>query len=167
MENVLSVFAMLLVERNMIFISKKYDQLTVCTQALLSLLYPFHWVHAYIPILPTRLFGMLLSNVFFSFFLSFLFLMLGAFQAPFPFIYGIGQSLYEGNKGIIPSQTAKIFLDNNVVDFGSCGPPPRLPEKRFRKLLGQLKQNVPLLLNAERRKETGSAASNNKGKLFA
>jgi hypothetical protein len=93
----------------------------------------------------------------------FILLFAGAFQAPFPFIYGISHSLYEENKGIIPSQTVKIFLDSDVVDFGSCGPPPRLPEKRFRKLLSQLKQNVPLLLSAERRKETGSAASSNKG----
>lgn len=56
-DNVLSVLTLLLVERQILLISEKYDNLTLCAEAITSLLYPFHWVHAYIPILPTRLLG--------------------------------------------------------------------------------------------------------------
>lgn len=54
-ENVCAVFALLLVERQIIFVSDKYDSLTLSIAALTSLLYPFHWVQALIPILPKRL----------------------------------------------------------------------------------------------------------------
>lgn len=72
-ENVCAVFALLLVERQIIFVSDKYDCLTLSIAALTSLLYPFHWVQALIPILPKRLLSKFLPflEIFFGVNISF------------------------------------------------------------------------------------------------
>jgi hypothetical protein len=77
-----------------------------------------------------------------------------ALNAPFPFIFGIHQRFYEEYKPTIAGDTARVFLDQNSVDFGSRGPAPPLPEKRSRKLLAQLKLFVPKLLQSKDNEET-------------
>jgi DENN (AEX-3) domain/uDENN domain len=56
-ENVLMVFSLALIERQIIFVSSQYSLLTSCAEAITSLLYPLSWTHAYIPILPRELLG--------------------------------------------------------------------------------------------------------------
>ena len=56
-ENVLSLFALILTERQLIFVSSQYSLLTSCAEAVTSLIYPLSWTHAYIPILPKQLLG--------------------------------------------------------------------------------------------------------------
>jgi DENN (AEX-3) domain/uDENN domain len=56
-DNVLSLFALLLTERQLIFVSSQYSLLTSCAEAVTSLMYPLSWTHAYIPILPRQLLG--------------------------------------------------------------------------------------------------------------
>ena len=50
---------MVLIERQIVFISTQYSLLTLCAEAITSLLYPLTWTHAYIPILPKKLLGVL------------------------------------------------------------------------------------------------------------
>lgn len=57
--NIISVFGLLLVDRQVLFISSQFSLLTLCCEAITSLLYPLRWAHAYIPILPARLVGKL------------------------------------------------------------------------------------------------------------
>ncbi len=47
---------------------------------------------------------------------------------------------------MVAGDTVKVFLDNNVIEFGNLGAPPSLPERRHRKLVTQLKHVVPVLL---------------------
>jgi hypothetical protein len=89
---------------------------------------------------------------FFLFLFSFSFFSpdtLAALYAPFPFIFGIHKKFVDDQKhSNIPADTVKVFLDENKIDFGKGGPAPQLPEKRFKKLVNQLKQLVPKLLKA-------------------
>lgn len=47
-----SILIALLMERRVIFISRKLSTLSSCVQACVALLYPFSWQHVFIPVLP-------------------------------------------------------------------------------------------------------------------
>ncbi len=121
--NICHVLAVILIERQILFISSQYSLLTLCAEGITSLIYPLRWVHAYIPILPTAL--------------------LGALGAPFPFIFGIHAKTYEDNHYLVAPETVKIFLDDDMIDFGALGPPPALPDRRAQKLLTHIQQVIP------------------------
>ena len=54
-ENIISVFESLLLERKVFFVSQSKTILGYATEAFLSLLYPFKWEQVLIPILPSSL----------------------------------------------------------------------------------------------------------------
>lgn len=56
-ENIIYLLTLILTERQILFISSQYHLLTICAEIISSLIYPFRWAHAYIPVLPTRLLG--------------------------------------------------------------------------------------------------------------
>ena len=56
-ENILILFDLVLIERQVLFVSSQYSLLTLCAEAVTSLLYPVNWSHAYIPILPKMILG--------------------------------------------------------------------------------------------------------------
>lgn len=62
-ENVLTLFSAVLVERQVVFVSSQYSLLTVCAEAITSLLYPLSWPHVYVPVLPLSLVGMITAPV--------------------------------------------------------------------------------------------------------
>jgi hypothetical protein len=62
-ENIMALFALVLTERQLIFVSSQYSLLTSCAEAITSLIYPLSWTHAYIPILPRQLLGKLLCSL--------------------------------------------------------------------------------------------------------
>lgn len=51
-KNIARAVAAILQEQRIVLVSKQADLLTLCAQALLSLIYPFRWHHPFIPILP-------------------------------------------------------------------------------------------------------------------
>jgi hypothetical protein len=63
-ENVCAILSLLLVERQVVFISSSFDSLTLAIGAVTSLLYPFKWVQALIPILPRKLISKFYSSSF-------------------------------------------------------------------------------------------------------
>ena len=63
-ENILHLFALIVTERQILFISSQYSLLTIAAEAATSLLYPLQWSHAYIPILPRMLIGMILCILY-------------------------------------------------------------------------------------------------------
>ncbi|XP_070199365.1 DENN domain-containing protein 2A-like isoform X2 [Littorina saxatilis] len=71
-EKLIKVFASMLMERRLILCSNHLSILTQTIHALVALLYPFHWPHVYIPLLPPD--------------------MLDVCAAPMPFMVGILQS---------------------------------------------------------------------------
>lgn len=54
-KTMVEIFAALLAERRIVFISCNLDKLSSCLQASCSLLFPMIWQHIYIPILPMKL----------------------------------------------------------------------------------------------------------------
>lgn len=54
-KTMVDIFAALLAERRIIFVSSNLDKLSSCLQASCALLFPMIWQHIYIPILPMKL----------------------------------------------------------------------------------------------------------------
>jgi hypothetical protein len=67
--NMIVIFANMLNERRIIMTSKKLSRLSACVQAANSLIYPMHWQHIFIPVLPHHLIDYL--------------------SAPMPFLIGV------------------------------------------------------------------------------
>ncbi|XP_017760738.1 PREDICTED: DENN domain-containing protein 1A isoform X3 [Eufriesea mexicana] len=59
--NMMVIFASMLYERRIIFISKRLSRLSACVQACNALIYPMIWQHIYIPVLPLSLIDYLLA----------------------------------------------------------------------------------------------------------
>lgn len=79
--NMMRIFASMLHERRIIITSKKLSRVTACIHASEALLYPMHWQHLFIPVLPAHL--------------------LDYISAPMPYLIGVHTSLMErimGNK---------------------------------------------------------------------
>ncbi|XP_015776833.1 PREDICTED: DENN domain-containing protein 1B-like, partial [Acropora digitifera] len=53
--NMILIFASMFFERRIIVTSKKLNLLTACTYGAASLLYPMHWQHMFVPIVPPHL----------------------------------------------------------------------------------------------------------------
>ncbi|XP_067863308.1 DENN domain-containing protein 2D-like [Heptranchias perlo] len=51
-ENIIEIFASVLLERRVIFLAEELSVLSQCIHAIAALLYPFTWQHTYIPVLP-------------------------------------------------------------------------------------------------------------------
>ena len=58
-ENILALLGLVLTERSIIFVSSQLSLLTLCAEAITSLIYPLAWTHCYIPILPMHNIGCL------------------------------------------------------------------------------------------------------------
>lgn len=119
--NILLLFSFILVESQIVFISSQFSLLTMCTEAITSLLFPLNWAHAYIPILPLQLIEVL--------------------AAPFPFIVGVHESFLRHKDCNFNEDTIRVFLDENRIEFGTLRI-PNVPEKLSQKLLFVLSKIV-------------------------
>ncbi|XP_025111855.1 DENN domain-containing protein 1B-like isoform X1 [Pomacea canaliculata] len=95
--NMMIVFASMLHERRIIIISKKLSRVTACIHAAEALLYPMHWQHLFIPVLPETL--------------------LDYVSAPMPYLIGVHTSLYEiaKNKNMDIGDAVIVDADKNEV----------------------------------------------------
>ncbi|ODM98279.1 Suppression of tumorigenicity 5 protein [Orchesella cincta] len=120
---VIKLFGSLLLERKVVLLSRALSTLSLCVEALESLLYPFSWQHTFVPILPLD--------------------MTDVIDAPAPFLIGVLRS----------SRTAwdKTLDDGIVVDLDvdhgkiiSCvgDEGTILPKRIHRKLRNALSQLV-------------------------
>ena len=86
--NMMVIFASMLYERRIIVKSDRLSRLSSCVQAANSIIYPMHWQHIFIPVLPEHLIDYLL--------------------APMPFLIGVSSSLLK--------VLFKIFFSLKVKD---------------------------------------------------
>lgn len=154
--NILHIFVALLCERQIVLISSQYSLLTASCEALLSFLYPLKWTHVYIPILPRHILGVLSAPLPF---------LIGVHSSFLPDVdihpslkqQNIPQSrdsltrqslsdnhlrdsiLSSDSYSIFSPETIRVYLDTDVIEFGSLGVPPMLPEARYKKLLTDLR----------------------------
>ena len=119
--NILTVFACLLIETRVALCSKHYSLLAPTTEAFLQLLFPLVWQGAYIPIMPSSMTDIL--------------------DAPVPFLVGLhSQYLTETEPSNRPRGVVFVDLDNDVVHLGILDDtphrrtPPRLPEREVSKV---------------------------------
>ena len=102
--NIVSLFRLLLFEQKILLISNDYEKLTQISLNLISLLYPLSWVHIYIPIITEK--------------------MLKYLQSFLPFLNGMHKSLYQKQnvKNLLHQSHKDLFIfdiDKNKFEI-SC-----------------------------------------------
>lgn len=123
--NVLVVMGCLLQETRVALVSKHYALLGPVAEALLSLLFPFHWQGMYLPIMPYN--------------------MLEILDAPVPYLVGLhSRYLTEVPVERRPEGVVLVDLDRDEVHLGFCDDSeyarsvPALPERHAIKLKAKL-----------------------------
>lgn len=118
LENIFTLFSCILLEKQILLISKHYSVLGTIAEVLTAIIYPFHWPHVYIPILPKAC-------------IEFIY-------APVPFIMGVHTSFFDNDE--CPPEVVRVDLDNNTVMDGMGLQIPKLPEKPRDKLRNSLQK---------------------------
>ena len=54
-DNLVIIFRLMLFEKKILFIDNDYTRLSLVTDNFISLLYPFQWIHTYIPIMSDQM----------------------------------------------------------------------------------------------------------------
>ncbi|XP_072766252.1 DENN domain-containing protein 1A isoform X6 [Anoplolepis gracilipes] len=94
--NMMIIFASMLYERRIIFISKRLSRLSACVQACNALIYPMIWQHIYIPVLPLSLIDYLL--------------------APMPFLIGVPTLTLQKIPKSDLGEVVILDADNNTIE---------------------------------------------------
>ncbi|RWS17035.1 DENN domain-containing protein 1A-like protein, partial [Dinothrombium tinctorium] len=94
--NMIVIFASMLNERRILITSKKLSRLSACVQAANSLIYPMHWQHIFIPVLPTS--------------------MLDYLSAPMPFLIGVPSATMTRVRQSELGDIVILDADENKID---------------------------------------------------
>ncbi|KAL7866755.1 hypothetical protein AOLI_G00145690 [Acnodon oligacanthus] len=94
--NMLQLYASMLHERRIIITSSKLSTLTACVHGSAAMLYPMHWQHIYIPVLPPHL--------------------LDYCCAPMPYLIGVHLSLLERVKSRSLEDVVILNVDTNTLE---------------------------------------------------
>lgn len=124
--NVLVVMGCLLQELRIVLVSKHYAILGPVAEALVSILFPFHWEGMYLPLMPLS--------------------MLDILDAPVPYIVGLDAAyLKRTPPALRPHGVVFVDLDRDEVHLGfddedvkKPRSPPCLPERQAQKLKAKL-----------------------------
>ena len=94
-ENIAKIVGAMLLEQSCLIVSSRICMLTPACEALIALLFPFHWTHIYTPVLPLSL--------------------IAVAEAPVPFLIGVSTDGIELlDPSVMPSITL-VNLDRNSV----------------------------------------------------
>ena len=122
-ENILTIWTALALERQVLITSTQLSLLTTCCEIFLSLLFPLKWTHAYIPVLPHFLVPIL--------------------SAPMPFLCGIDKRYLAHTLEDLSMECIVVDLDKNQVSLGVKTPPlPSLPKHIYKALYEKLEENA-------------------------
>jgi len=83
-----------LLEKQVLLLSEHYSILTIVSELILALIFPFQWRHVYIPLLPKKLIDFL--------------------NAPMPFLIGTHTSFVKRSSALLRSLLV-VDLDNNTI----------------------------------------------------
>ena len=145
-DTIILIFRLLLSEKKILFFHDDYTELTVYLDSFISLLYPFKWVHTYIPIMSDQ--------------------MLKYLETFLPFLNGIHTSLKKFVEDVFregeieeSDEVFLIYIRENKVDLSSS-----LNNKKGKsKLTKYVQKNVlPLPFEKELKKELKKIESNYK-----
>ena len=122
-ENILTVWTALALERQVLITSTQLSLLTTCCEIFLSLLFPMKWTHAYIPVLPHFLVPIL--------------------SAPMPFLCGVDKQYLAHTLEDLSQECIVVDLDKNQVSLGVKTPAlPSLPKHIYKALYNKLDENA-------------------------
>ncbi|MES1902439.1 MAG: DENN domain-containing protein 5B, partial [Paramarteilia canceri] len=109
LDSLVTLYTSALLENQIILLSKDSDKLHLASTCLMAILFPFAWMHVYVPMLPLSL--------------------LHSLEAPFPFIMGI-QSVSSVNIGATITKTkSKCIVDIDCGRVLSDEEIPKLPNR--------------------------------------
>ncbi|KAM8827588.1 DENN domain-containing protein 1A isoform 2-T2 [Spinachia spinachia] len=94
--NMLHLYASMLYERRVVICCSKLSTLTACVHGSTAMLYPMHWQHVYIPVLPQHL--------------------LDYCCAPMPYLIGVHSSLMEKVRGMALDDVVVLNVDTNTLE---------------------------------------------------
>jgi len=94
--SMIDIFAALLAERRIVFVSSSLDKLSSCLQASCCLLFPMVWQHIYIPVLPMKLKDYL--------------------TAPMPFCIGCPEAVFSSVRREEIGDVVIVHCDRNSVE---------------------------------------------------
>ncbi|KAK9532959.1 hypothetical protein VZT92_010316 [Zoarces viviparus] len=94
--NMLHLYASMLYERRVLICCSKLSTLTACVHGSTAMLYPMHWQHVYIPVLPQHL--------------------LEYCCAPMPYLIGVHSSLMEKVRGMALDDVVVLNVDTNTLE---------------------------------------------------
>jgi hypothetical protein len=125
-DNLVIIFRLMLFEKKILFIDNDYTRLSLVTDSLISLLYPFPWVHTYIPIMSDQ--------------------MIKYLETFLPFINGINTSLmnqvtevFEENEAESSEEVFLVYISENKFRIGNY------LTKNNKKKYKYLQDNIPTL----------------------
>ena len=128
-DNLVIIFRLMLAEKKILFIDNDYSRLSQVTDSFISLLYPFQWVHTYIPIMSDQ--------------------MLKYLETFLPFLNGINSSLmplvtevFENNELGDSEEVFIVYIDMNKFRLGSSLTSNKKKKYKY------LQENVPALPSA-------------------
>ncbi|KAG5447486.1 DENN domain-containing protein 1A [Clonorchis sinensis] len=136
--NWIVVFESLLLEKSVIFYSNRFQRISSCVLASLSLLYPLTWVHLIYPLLPPTCVDLL--------------------GCPSPFVAGIHSCAVEKAKEVLNEGIRLVDLDNDVV-YTSGSSEQRLPSALRQWLLRRCFSSHHAILRRKRPTQETAAAS--------
>ena len=99
-ENIITIFRLMLFEKKILFVDNEYNRLSEVTDCFISLLYPFQWIHTYIPIMSDQ--------------------MIKYLETFLPFLNGINESLMPYVKETLienEDEVYIIYIDKNKIDI--------------------------------------------------
>uniref|UniRef100_A0A8C6T1N2 DENN/MADD domain containing 1A n=1 Tax=Neogobius melanostomus TaxID=47308 RepID=A0A8C6T1N2_9GOBI len=94
--NMLHLYASMLYERRILICCSKLSTLTACIHGSAAMLYPMHWQHVYIPVLPQHL--------------------LDYCCAPMPYLIGVHSSLMEKVRAMSLDDVVLLNVDSNTLE---------------------------------------------------
>uniref|UniRef100_A0A671XN37 DENN domain containing 1A n=1 Tax=Sparus aurata TaxID=8175 RepID=A0A671XN37_SPAAU len=94
--NMLHLYASMLYERRILICCSKLSTLTACVHGSAAMMYPMHWQHVYIPVLPQHL--------------------LDYCCAPMPYLIGVHSSLMEKVRGLALDDVVVLNVDTNTLE---------------------------------------------------
>jgi hypothetical protein len=125
-DNLIIIFRLMLFEKKILFIDNDYTRLNLVTDNFISLLYPFQWIHTYIPIMSDQ--------------------MVKYLETFLPFINGINTSLmhlvtevFEENEAESSEEVFLVYISENKFRIGNY------LTKNNKKKYKYLQDNIPAL----------------------
>ena len=99
-ENIITIFNLMLMEQKLIFVGNEYRLISEITQGFINLMFPIFWINTYVPVVSEE--------------------MLKYLQSFMPFIMGVEESLISKAKPFIEEEIIYVvYINKNYIDISN------------------------------------------------